>query len=128
MNSDTTKDVAPSATGASARTYSAFWPLLLALVAFILILSWNVCVTVRQNSNLQNLKFQVWQATAQSAQAEQKLKAILSDLVALSAQDPEAAAIVKKYKITQNGPAAPETAAPKGEGTVKPADGKSAGK
>ena len=108
MNNNTTKNMAPVAS--ESKTYSVFWPLTLALVSLIVLLSWNLFVTIRQNEGLQVAKYQVWQASAQSVQAEQKLKSMLSDLMDLAPQDAEAARIIKKYKITQNSPAA---AAPK---------------
>lgn len=102
-----------SAVAQGPATHSAFVPLLLTLIAFLMILGWTLGVTIRQASNLQNVKFQIWQASAQSVQAEEKLKAMLSDLVDLAADDPAAAVIVKRYKIKQNAAAA-ET--PEGRG------------
>jgi len=103
--------------------HSAFVPVLLTLISFLMILGWTLTVTVRQSVNLQDVKFQVWQATTQSVQAEEKLKAMLSDLVDLSKEDPAAAAIVKQYKIKQNAPAAvapTTTLKPAAKPTVKP--------
>jgi hypothetical protein len=59
------------------------------------------------------LKVQVGQAAAQSAQAEQKLKAMLSDLMELATQDAVAAAIIRKYQIKQNAPATTPGMVPK---------------
>ncbi|MEI8121340.1 MAG: hypothetical protein WCI20_04770 [bacterium] len=117
-----------------AECHSAFVPLLLILISFIMILGWTLTVSVRQATNLQTAKFQVWQAAEQSRQAEEKLKALLSDLVDLAKEDPAAAVIVKQYKIKQNAPAPevksqkpearsqkPEARSPKSEGQ-KPAE------
>ena len=112
-----------------ADRHSAFVPLLLILISFIMILGWTLTVSVRQATNLQTAKFQVWQAAEQSRQAEEKLKALLSDLVDLAKEDPAAAVIVKQYKIKQNAPAPapevksqkPEARSPKSEGQ-KPAE------
>jgi len=99
-----------------AECHSAFVPLLLILISFIMILGWTLTVSVRQATNLQTAKFQVWQAAEQSRQAEEKLKALLSDLVDLAKEDPAAAVIVKQYKIKQNAPApAPEVKSQKPE-------------
>ena len=105
MNHDPTNESAASATGGTGRTYSAFLPLLLALIAFLLILSWNLYGVVRQHNYLQRMEVQIGEASAQSAQAEQKLKAMLSDLVDLAAQDEDAAAIIRRYRIVKNAPA-----------------------
>lgn len=120
MSNDTTKNPGFNAAEARQATHNAFVPLLLALIAFILILGWTLTVTIRQASSLQGLKFQVWQATTQSAQAEEKLKGMLSELVDLASEDPAAAAIVKRYKIKQNAPVvAPTTTKPAAKPAVK---------
>ncbi len=85
-------------------TYTSFAPLLLTLIGLVVLLSWNLFATIQQTSNLQTLKFQVWQATLQSTQAEEKLQAMLSDVIDLAAKDADAAAIVKRYNIKQNLP------------------------
>ena len=94
MNSDDTRT--------SPAAYSAFVPVLLALIGLIVLLTWNLRLTILQTRNLQTAKFQVWQATLQSAQTEEKLKAMLTDLLALAPENPDAAAIVKRYGIKQN--------------------------
>ena len=84
--------------------YSAFAPLLLILVGLIVLLTWNLRGIVIQAANLETAKFQVWQATLQSAQTETKLQAMLTDLIELGSEDPTAAAIIKRYGIKQNAP------------------------
>jgi hypothetical protein len=80
------------------------------------LLTWNLRGIVIQTSNLQTAKFQVWQATIQSAQTETKLQAMLTDLIELGSEDPAAAVIVKRYGIKQNAPpAAPAPVAVKSE-------------
>ena len=88
--------------------YSAFAPLLLTLIGLIVLLTWNLRGIAQQTSNLQTAKFQLGQASLQSAQTEEKLKAMLADLLVLAAteKDSDAAAIVKRYGIKQNGPIA----------------------
>jgi hypothetical protein len=84
------------------KLYSPFAPLLLALIGLLVLLSWNLRLTLLQTSNLQTAKFQVWQASLQSQQTEEKLKAMLTDLLTLAPDNPDAAAIVKRYGIKQN--------------------------
>jgi hypothetical protein len=86
--------------------YSAFAPILLILIGLLVLLSWNLRGIAQQTANLQIAKAQLGQATLQSAQTEEKLKAMLTDLLALAAteKDPDAAAIVKRYGIKQNVP------------------------
>ena len=86
--------------------YSAFSALLITLIGLLVLLSWNLRGVAQQTANLQIAKAQLGQATLQSAQTEEKLKAMLTDLLALAAteQDPDAAAIVKRYGIKQNVP------------------------
>ena len=120
MSSGTIRDMPGAASNQQQAGHSAFVPLLLALIALITILAWTLFVAARQTSNLQSVKFQVWQATAQSVQSEQKIKAMLSDLVELAVQDPKAAAIVKRYKIKQNAAVPSETVVSKGEARVTP--------
>jgi hypothetical protein len=95
--------------------YSAFSPLLLTLIGLLVLLSWNLRGIVIQTSNLQTAKFQVWQATIQSAQTETKLQAMLTDLIELGSEDPAAAVIVKRYGIKQNAPPAAAPVAVKSE-------------
>ncbi|MEI8242653.1 MAG: hypothetical protein WCI17_05250 [bacterium] len=109
MNNNTMMRAAAGEIGPA--TYSPFWPLTLALAGLILLLSWNLHGAVRQSSNLRLLEVQLGQAAAQSAQAEQKLRAMLSDLMELATQDAVAATIIRKYQIRQNAPAmAPKAA------------------
>ncbi len=110
MNSFTGRPAAASAPRAPGIVYSPFVPLLLTVISLVVVLGWTMGVTIRQTNNLQSLKFQVWHASAQSVQAEEKLKAMLSDLIDLAETDSAAAAIVKRYKIKQNAaaPAVPE--------------------
>jgi hypothetical protein len=86
--------------------YSAFAPLLITLIGLLVLLSWNLRGIAQQTANLQIAKAQLGQATLQSAQTEEKLKAMLTELLALAVteKDPDAAAIVKRYGIKQNVP------------------------
>ena len=74
------------------------------LIGLLVLLTWNLRGVAQQTSNLQIAKAQLGQATFQSAQTEEKLKAMLTDLLALAAteKDPDAAAIVKRYGIKQH--------------------------
>jgi hypothetical protein len=98
-NSDTHKPTNP---------HTPFAPLLLTLIGLLVLLAWNLRVTILQTANLQIAKAQLGQASLQSQQTEAKLQSMLTDLLALAAteKDPDAAAIVKRYGIKQNGPAA----------------------
>ncbi len=102
-------------TRVSPASYSAFTPLLIALIGLLVLLSWNLRITLIQTSNLQIAKAQLGQASLQSAQTEEKLKAMLTDLLVLAPDNPDAAAIVKRYGIKQNGPIAAVPTAGKSE-------------
>jgi hypothetical protein len=102
-------------TRVSPAPYSAFAPLLIALIGLIVLLSWNLRLTLRQTSNLQIAKAQLGQVSLQSAQTEEKLKAMLTDLLVLAPDNSDAADIVKRYGIKQNGPIAAAPTAGKSE-------------
>jgi len=93
-------------TSAAPATYTSFAPLLLTLIGLIVFLFWNLRGIAQQTSIFQTAKAQLGQATLQSTQTEEKLKAMLTDLLALATteKDPDAAAIVKRYGIKQNSP------------------------
>ena len=84
------------------HSHTPFAPLLITLIGLIVLLAWNLRITLIQTSNLQIAQAQLGQASLQSAQTEEKLKAMLTDLLVLAPTDPDAAAIVKRYGIKQN--------------------------
>ena len=102
MNNTPAPTPTHSHTHTPTHSYTPFSPLLLTLIGLLVLLTWNLRGIVIQTSNLQTAKFQVWQATIQSAQTETKLQAMLTDLIELGSEDPAAAVIVKRYGIKQN--------------------------
>ena len=101
-------------------TFTPFAPLLLVLIGLLVLLTWNLRGIVIQAANLETAKFQVWQATLQSAQTETKLQAMLTDLIELGSEDPAAAAIVKRYGIKQNAPLTAPAPAPAAAPAAEP--------
>ena len=106
MNRGGIRNSEPASTAALPATRSAFAPLLITLIGLIVFLAWNLRVAIVQTRNLRVAEIQVRQASIQSAQTEEKLKAMLTDLLVLVPTDPDAAAIARRYRITQNAPAA----------------------
>ena len=87
-----------------------FWPLVLMGLSLGTILTWNLVATLRDCYMGVRMRDQQDTAAAQAFEAEEKMKTLMFDLIALSAKNPEAKAIVDKYQIRYN--AAPQAPAP----------------
>lgn len=88
------------------QTYSPFWPMLLVTLSLALVLLWNLILTVQQCIAAVRLRDQQESMVVQAAQAEERLKQMMVDLLLLAKTDPEAATIVSKYRIAFTPPAA----------------------
>jgi hypothetical protein len=93
------------------ESFGSFLPICLLAVSLALLLSWDLYATVIQRSNGNRLLEQQALQLSQASQLEEKLKAMMSDLLVLALSDADAKAVVKKYKITSSAPVAPSTAA-----------------
>lgn len=91
----------------SKASFSAFLPLCLLALSLTVLLSWNLYAIRLQWTNANALLEQQAMQLGQAAQLEEKLKAMMSDLLVLALTDADAKAIVKKYKITSSVPVAP---------------------
>jgi hypothetical protein len=91
------------------KHYSGFWPLLILNLAFLTILIWQLVLISTEKSNLQAQLESRKTLVEQSKNAQSDLEKLVRDLLDLSQKDPQAKAIVEKYKIAVNEP----TAAPK---------------
>lgn len=84
------------------KSFSAFLPVVLIAVGIITLLSWNLLLAINQHSAGVRISAQQELQMTQAAQTEQKLKAMMSDLLELSKTDKDADAIIKRYKIALN--------------------------
>ena len=94
------------------KTNTAFAPLFILSVSFFVVLAWNFTQALQQYSAASRMETQQEVLVMQAAQSEAKVKAMMEDLITLAKTDEDAAAIVKKFQIKINGPAAPQSAAP----------------
>ena len=90
---------------------SPFLPTLLLAISLVMVLGWNLNVSVRQAAGARQMRLQQEQAAGQVVQTEAKLKAMLTGLVDLAKDDPDAQAIVERYGIRQNAPSGAAAAA-----------------
>lgn len=91
--------------------YSAFVPLLLVALSVLVFMGWNLSLATQQTQAGRRLSEQLDEQLTQSKQAEEKLRVMMTDLVALSGTNPRAMAIVKKFQISFT-PAPAATPAP----------------
>ena len=96
------------------QQFSAFLPVSLVALSSVILLTWNMIIVGNQHSNAVRISAQQDIQLAQAAQAEVKLKQMMSDLVDLSKSDTDAETIVKRYGIAFT--PAPNAQAP----TMKP--------
>ncbi|MEI6787910.1 MAG: hypothetical protein WCL49_05470 [bacterium] len=87
------------------KFFSAFLPVTLIALGSIMLLSWNLVIVISQHSNGLRISAQQDLQLEQAAQAEVKLKQMMTELVDLSKDDTDAATIVKRYGIVFNNPA-----------------------
>jgi prophage DNA circulation protein len=88
-------------------------PLLVLAVSLALTLAGNLAVAIQQRISAIRLRDQQSVLAAQSQAAEDKLKALMMDLLDLAKKDDDARGLVKKYNIAFNAPPAPAAAARK---------------
>lgn len=88
------------------KYFSAFLPVTLIALGSIMLLSWNLIIVISQHSNGLRITAQQDIQLEQAAQAEIKLKQMMTELVSLSKDDTDAATIVKRYGIVFNNPGA----------------------
>lgn len=87
------------------KTYSAFIPLVLIALSVIILFAWNLMVALNQHSAGVRISAQQELQVTQAAQTEEKLKAMMTDLVELAKSDTDAETIMKRYKIAFTPPA-----------------------
>ena len=101
MNQNVIQEKAPCAPS------NPFGPLVLLAVSLTLVLGWNVAQAWQQhNAGKQALNQQIG-LLKQAATTERNLQVMLTDLVNLARTDSQARAIVDKFQIKYNEPAAP---------------------
>jgi uncharacterized protein YigA (DUF484 family) len=82
-------------------------PVMIISISLIVLLGWQVSVASTQRTNLENLITRQEPAVTQSQQVQQSVSKLAADLLQAAQTDDTAKAIVTKYKIQQNTPAAP---------------------
>lgn len=97
-------------TPAPRTPHSAFWPMFLLVLCFGTLVTHQLIFAVRQYLDGTRLREQQITIMRQAADAEQKMTAMMVDLLVLSKTDPQAKAIVENYRIQYNAPV-PGTAA-----------------
>ena len=85
-----------------APCFSSFLPLCLLALSLIIILGWQMSMGIQQYMATIRLADQQAVMANQASQTESKLQAMMTDLLQLSKTDPEAKAIVTKYRIKLN--------------------------
>jgi len=88
---------------------SPFWPLCLLALSLALFLAWQVTQAAQQHLAGLRLADQQAVLAGQAAQTETRFQSMMVDLITLAKTDPEAQAIVTRYRIsfTPNQPSAP---------------------
>lgn len=100
-------------------TFSSFLPVVMLSIAFAFILVWMLILNVRDYAAATNLRDRLVTAQAQAVGVEEKMKALMMDLITLSEADPDAKAIIEKYQVRFNAPAGrPQTASPDTSGSL----------
>lgn len=94
------------------KSFNAFMPVLLVTLAVTIVFAWNLWIAVNQHTAGVRITAQQDVQTSQAAQLEQKLKAMMGDLVELAKTDMDAETIVKRYRISFNAEAAGAPQAP----------------
>ena len=80
--------------------FGPFLPILLVCVSLLLWFSWNLNLTIQQRMNGQQLSDQLDQQLSQAAEAENKLRVMMADLVQLSETNASAKTIVTTFNIS----------------------------
>lgn len=88
------------------ESFGVFLPLLLLGASFIILLIYQLVLIFGQRGALQAQIREQTDPVARAVQAQGGLQRLVGELVTLSATDPDAKAIVVKYKIAINNPAA----------------------
>jgi hypothetical protein len=83
----------------SIKSYSAFTPIVLISSGVILLYSWNLMITLKQQAAAMRISAQQDVQLAQVVQTEQKLRTMMTDLLDLAKTDKDAEGIIKRYKI-----------------------------
>lgn len=96
----------------TAQNMSAFLPLTLLAISFIVLLAFQVSIMLPQRSLLQKAIAQSEQAVAQSKQTQAGLQKLVMDLVAAAPEDKDAQAIITKYGIQVSGTSPVPAASP----------------
>jgi hypothetical protein len=84
--------------------FSAFWPICLLSVAFLIYLAWQLTVATQQLFAAVRMSEQQVVLATQAADAERKLQALMTDLILLANKDPDARAIKERYAIRYTPP------------------------
>ena len=97
-----------------------FLPLALLSTSLLIVLTWNVYTGAREHYAALRTRDQLEQAGQQALQAEEKIKALFVDLLALAPTDPHAREVVQKYNVRFTPPAGTAAAAPATAPAAKP--------
>lgn len=95
MDSPTNKETVVS-------SFSSFLPLCLLAASLIIVLGWQMTLSVQQYLATVEIAGKQAVMGEQAAQAESKLQAMMTDLLQLAKTDPEAKLIVTKYRVKLN--------------------------
>lgn len=103
---------------------NAFWPLLFLGASLLIFFVWQLVLASQVLGSTKRMSVQYEDVVARSQQAEEQLKAIMFDLLALSERDATARLLVKKYNVAFTPPSdagGAKTSLNLGEGAVAPA-------
>ena len=80
------------------RSYSAFWPVLILLTAFAISYFYQLYEVISQRGMIDRQYEQLAPSLPKAQAAQDRLVALMKDVVATSARDPNAALIVREAK------------------------------
>ncbi len=86
------------------QSSSSFLPVLLLNVALLILLTWQVVLSVQTRSNTKSMVEQRQQLVTQSTALQGNLERLVNDLLELAETDSDARAVVEKYQIRRNNP------------------------
>jgi hypothetical protein len=86
------------------EAHSSFWPVTILGICFAVLVAQQVTFAVRQYIDGVRIRDQQATALRQASDAEQKLTAMMMDLLLLAKTDPDAKTIVDTYRIQYNAP------------------------
>jgi uncharacterized protein YlxW (UPF0749 family) len=84
------------------RAYHNFWPVCVLAATLLIVFVWQTSNAWKQQGFLKQQKQQRQELVVQSQAAQTALQRLMEDLLDLAQTDPEAKALVDKYKVVRH--------------------------